>query len=261
MTTPNHRPEQMLRGVDDTLRDPRTETRGAATFTTRPFLGSRSYYFDSKLRLLPGVTIPLRSMLIAAADQQILVSPVATADEAFQIGEAPLALVAPSLLHHLHLPAAIERYRPAALWGPPGLGELHPDLMPMHVFGIDVWPYREQLEYVLLEGAPIRNEVVLYHRASKTIYTADLFFHITAPATGIEGLLTPLALRWMGVYRRFGVMKPWRHWVADPGAFQRSLEQVLAWDFERIVVAHGDVVDQNARVQFVEALRERQLLR
>lgn len=217
---------------------------------------SSAHYFESKLKIITGVTIPLRSMLVDSADQQILVSPIATIEEESHIGSAPVVLVAPSLLHHLHLPAAIERYRPMALWGPPGLSEKCPDLGTIRTLGVDRWPYARQLEHVLVRGAPVRNEVVFFHRASKTIYTADLFFHICEP----EGLLSSVALRLMGIHRRFAAAKMWRKWVTDRTEFAQSIDQILAWDFERIVVAHGEVVDQNARERFQLALRELDLL-
>ncbi|MBC7976973.1 MAG: hypothetical protein H7138_18510 [Myxococcales bacterium] len=217
---------------------------------------SRATYFDSTLKMLPGVTIPLRAMAVANGERQILISPIGTPEEEAKVDGTPLTVVAPSLLHHLHLERAIERYRPVALWGPPGLAEKHPDLGPMHVLGEDPWPHADQLEFVIVEGAPRRNEVVFFHKASRSIYTADLFFNIRKP----EGFLTPIAFRLMGIHKRFAAMKMWRHWVTDRAAFARSIDQILAWDFDRIVVAHGDVATQNARGQFVGALRELELI-
>jgi len=218
---------------------------------------STASYYDAKLKLLPGVVIPLRAMMVANRDRQILISPVGTSEEADQVDHTPLTVVAPSLLHHLHLETAIERYRPVALWGPPGLAEAHPDLGPVHVLGEDPWPHADQLEFVLVEGAPRRNEVVFFHKASRTIYTADLFFNMREP----QGFLTPLTFRLMGIYKRFAAAKMWRHWVTDRAAFARSIDQILAWDFQRIVVAHGDMVERDARAQMIAALRERDLIK
>jgi len=218
---------------------------------------SRASYFDSTLKLLPGVVIPLRAMKVSSGERQILISPIGTPEEAAAIDATPLTVVAPSLLHHLHLEEAIERYRPVALWGPPGLAEKLPELGPVHVFGEDPWPHTDQLEVVVVEGAPKRNEVVFFHPASRTIYTADLFFNIREP----EGFLTPLTFRMMGIYKRFAAAKMWKRWVTDRVAFGRSIEQILAWDFERIVVAHGQVLERNARTEFEAALRELELIR
>jgi hypothetical protein len=248
MTTPNRSSDRPAPG--ETLRDLRVQT--PAAFHVGLGAASHDHYFDSKLKLLPGVTIPLRSMLIATAEQQLLVSPVATAEEAALAGNMPLTLIAPSLLHHRHLEPALEHYHPVALWGPPGLAEKKPELMPIHVFGVDAWPHGDLLEFVTIEGAPKRNEVVFFHRDSRTLYTADLFFNIREP----EGFLTPLTFRMMGIYRRFAIARMWRHWVVDRAAFARSIDAILAWDFERIVVAHGEAVEHRARDQFEAALRE-----
>lgn len=256
MTTPNSNSSHRLsHGGDAPPGDSEARAPRSSAFFARSIIDSRTYYFDAKLRLLPGVTIPSRSMLVAASKQQILISPVGTPEETAQV-DAPVIVVAPSLLQPRHLAAAAERYRPVALWGPPGLAEHKPELGPMHVLGLDAWPYSDQLEFVVVEGAPKCNEVVFFHRASRTIYTANLFCNICEP----EGLLAPLAFRVMGVYRRFATAKLWRRWVTDRVAFARSIDEILRWNFDRIVVAHGDVVDQDARAQFVAALRELHLI-
>jgi hypothetical protein len=247
---------QANREPDESHRGSWAQAPGAPAFRARSSTASRALTFDSKLALLPGVTIPLRSMLITGSEQQILISPVGTAAEAAQMATSRLALVAPSLLHHLHLRTAIERYHPLTLWGPPGLAEKKPELGPIFTFGVDPWPHGDQLAFVVIEGAPKRNEVVFFHPPSRTIYTADLFFNILEP----EGFLTPLAFRMMGIYRRFATGKMWRRWVTDKAAFGRSIDQILAWDFDRIVVAHGASVEDHARDRFEIALRELALL-
>jgi hypothetical protein len=35
---------------------------------------------------------------------------------------------------------------------------------------------------------------------------------------------------------------------SDKGAARASLERILAWDFERVVLAHGDCIDTDAKV-------------
>jgi hypothetical protein len=35
---------------------------------------------------------------------------------------------------------------------------------------------------------------------------------------------------------------------------------VLAWNFDRVVMAHGDIVEAGGRRMFIDALRERDLL-
>src|SRR5262245_7422307 len=134
MTTTNRSSDRLPRARSETPRDMRAQTPDSLALHPRPAVPSWAHYFDSKLKLMPGVTIPLRAMLVAGREPQILISPVATSEEAALAAAAPVVLAAPSLLHHRFLEAALERYHPVALWGPPGLIEKKPELVPMHVF-------------------------------------------------------------------------------------------------------------------------------
>jgi hypothetical protein len=165
-------------------------------------------------------------------------------------------IVAPSLLHHDHLQRAIDDHASRAVWAPPGLVDKIPALAPfVKTFGVDRWPYYEDLPFHAIAGAPKRNEIAFFHRATRTLFLTDLVFNIREP----HGLLSPLAFRMMGVYRRFGMMKPWTRWIEDRPAFLRSIDEVLAWDFDRIAMAHGEIVTANGKAMLVEALRERGL--
>ena len=209
--------------------------------------------FDGELQLLPGVHIPLRSFYVAS--RRVLISPVGGAAENAILPTAE-AIVAPSLLHHKHLIDAQRAAPYAAIWGPPGLANKIPELGEVNVLGRDPWPFGDELDFEVIEGAPKRNEVVFFHRASGTIYTADLVFNMRGDA----GWLSKLTFRAMGVYQRFGMAKPWKHWVKNRGAFLESIERVLAWPFDRIVMAHGEIVETGGKRLLREALRERGLL-
>jgi glyoxylase-like metal-dependent hydrolase (beta-lactamase superfamily II) len=203
--------------------------------------------------MLPGVHVPLRSMFVPMGG--VLISPVGTDAERAILPQVRV-LVAPSLLHHLHFAETWKRIPGAQLWAPPGFADKVEGIGYVHTFGRDVWPHDGEIAAEVIEGAPKRNEVVFFHRATRTLYTADLVFNIHRHA----GLLTPLTFRAMGIYKRFAVAKMWNHWVKDRAAFDRSIERMLAWDFDRIVMAHGDIVERGGRRMLIEALRERNLL-
>jgi hypothetical protein len=92
------------------------------------------------------------------------------------------------------------------------------------------------------------NEVVLFHRPSRTLVVTDLVFHIRSSPSA----LARFVFRADGMWRRFGPSWATRYGgVSDRAAFRRSLARVLEWDFERVVVGHGEIVEQGGR----EALR------
>ncbi len=217
---------------------------------------SEARYFTSDLKMLPGVHLPLRSMLVTSGSDTLLVSPVGTGDELSAVGAREVTLVAPSLLHSKHIGTARAALTTTSLWGPRGFAEKHPELGPVNTFDVDPWPHAATLPYVVIGGVPLRNEVVFFHRATRTIYTADLVFNIRESA----GLLSPLAFRVMGIHQRFAIARMWKLWIKDHAAFKRSIEAVLAWDFDRIAMAHGEILEMNARDRLIGALRERDLL-
>jgi hypothetical protein len=229
--------------------DPGLSQRAQApTFVDR----AEPRYFESELRMMPGLTIPIRSLLVEANGDRVLISPVGTGEEHAAIGDQLTTLVAPTLLHHKFLGTAIHRYQPTALWAPPGFTEKHPDYAPVRVFGADPWPYTGVLDYALLEGSPRTNDVLFFHRPSRTLYSADLFFNIREP----QGVLAPVLLRLQGVYKRFAVIRARKQWATDRDAFRRSLDRVFAWDFDRLVLGHGDVIDRDARAVALRALHD-----
>jgi hypothetical protein len=68
----------------------------------------------------------------------------------------------------------------------------------------------------------------------------DLCFHVQRSSSPVARAF----FRANGMWRRFGPSRLVRLLgVSDRAAFRGSLEQVLRWDFERIVPGHGDVLE------------------
>lgn len=109
----------------------------------------------------------------------------------------------------------------------------------------DAWA--GQVETHLVRGFRL-GEVVLFHRASRSLVITDLCFHVQRSPSA----MTRAFCRANGMWRRFGPSRLIRLLaVSDRAALARSVERILAWDFERIVPGHGDVVELGGR----EALR------
>jgi glyoxylase-like metal-dependent hydrolase (beta-lactamase superfamily II) len=50
-------------------------------------------------------------------------------------------------------------------------------------------------------------------------------------------------MRLLSSYGRFGPSRLDPFLIRDRRAARQSLERILAWDFDRVVVAHGDVLE------------------
>jgi hypothetical protein len=92
-------------------------------------------------------------------------------------------------------------------------------------------------------------EVVFCHQESHTLMVADL---VQAADSG-RPLLTRLVKRLTGTYERPGLPLPFRFGFRDKGAAWASLERILSWDFDRIVLCHGPIVESGGKDVFREA--------
>lgn len=191
-----------------------------------------------------GLPVGTRMTVIRLADGKLLLhSPVALSvglrQELDAIGSVSY-VVAPNRLHHLYAGDVARAYPGAKLWVAPGLEQKRPDLVIEAVLG-DVAPaaWHGELEQVFFRGRPYENEVAFFHRASRTLILCDLAFNFGASAPPITRLL-------MKLLRSYGKLGPTTLdplLIRDRDAARESLQRILAWDFDRIVVAHGDVLE------------------
>lgn len=152
------------------------------------------------------------------------------------------AVVAPNRHHHLFAADYPTGYPEARLYAAPGLAEKRPDLKFAAELGDeapDAW--RADVEQHLFRGAPFLNEVVFFHPATRTLLLTDLAFNI--PVHGTRGA-TRLFMRAVGAEGRFGPHRLARwFFLRDRAAARESVRCMLRWDFDRVTVTHGDVLD------------------
>jgi hypothetical protein len=158
-------------------------------------------------------------------------------------------LVAPSKVHHLWLGPWAEACPDATLVGAPGLRDKRRDLVfHRELGGAPPSDWAAELDQCRVNGMPYVNEVVFLHRASGTVLITDLAMNFPRP---LPGALTRVWRRAMGLGDGLGASRLVRTLVRDRAAVRASLERILAWDFDRVVVTHGDVVEHGG----AEALR------
>ena len=102
----------------------------------------------------------------------------------------------------------------------------------------------------MLRGLPIFNEVVFLHRKTRTLIVSDLAFNIYEA----DGLLAPLVMRLNGMWKRFGPSRALALMMRrNRLAATEDIRRILEWDFDRIVVGHGEVLTTGGREQMREA--------
>ena len=157
-------------------------------------------------------------------------------------------VVAPNRVHHLYAGEVAKVYPEARLWVAPGLERKRPDLDFVAILGDDApEQWREEVQQTFFRGRPFENEITFFHRPSRTLLLCDVAFNFGPSAPTVTRLLMKL----MRSYGRFGpsALDSWL--IRDRKLARQSLERILAWDFDRVVVAHGDILETGGR----EALR------
>jgi hypothetical protein len=216
-----------------------------------------SLTFLDTTKTMPLMQLPVRTVVIPLRDARVLFSPgSALTPEQLRSAGAVTDIVAPSLLHTAGCPPAMAAFPDARLWGPVGAAQKHPELKWHGTLGVDAWPFEDELALLPLAGMSKMNEHLALHRASRTLLATDLVFNIEQPS----GLGAWLILHIFGTYRRFGVSRLFLKYVDDKAAFQTSLNQLVALDFDRVVPSHGALVETDGKARLVAALRERKLL-
>jgi hypothetical protein len=201
----------------------------------------------ARLRFL-GLEVGARMTVVRLPGPRLLVhSPIAAAADLVRdvTSLGPVAyLVAPNRFHHLFVGEWQRACPGAATYVAPGLDTKRADLAVAGVLGDDPEPgWKGPLDQTLLRGFPLANEVVFLHGPSATLIAADLAFNVGSSSPP----LTRLAFRLAGAYGRLSPTLLERLLVRDRAAFRHSLERILEWSFDRVVVAHGEVLETGGR--------------
>ena len=194
---------------------------------------------------LGGLELGVRATFVRLGDGKLwLVSPVDFSEEDVNFISSQgrvAAVVAPNLFHHLYLKQAKQRFPEAQFFYAPGL-----DQKRSH-FSFDgpalAHPWSLELSECLLEGMPRFNEVVYFHKASRSLIVTDLFFNLQQ----IKGWRGQLISRMMGTYNRPAVSRLFRLMMKDKHKVKNSLKTILSWDFERVIMAHGEILEKDCK--------------
>jgi hypothetical protein len=155
-------------------------------------------------------------------------------------------IVAPNSLHHLFLPAWKRAYPTAKLYAPPGLRRKRQDI----VFDADLGnapspEWAGEIDQVVMRGNLITIEAVFFHVGSGTVLFTDLIQQL--PANLISGWRSVVAKLDLMTEHEPSVPRKFRIAFLNRRAARDSLEHILAWPAERVLMAHGTPIESNAR--------------
>ncbi|MES2568605.1 MAG: hypothetical protein V4710_00960 [Verrucomicrobiota bacterium] len=109
-----------------------------------------------------------------------------------------------------------------------------------------------QVDVLPIGGMPKGGEHLFFHRASKTLIVADLLFNQGSHASGWTLFLLRVA---SGLKQYPGMSRIFIRQIRDRDAFVQSMRALMEWDFKRIIVAHGEIVEGGGRKKMADALQ------
>jgi len=216
---------------------------------TQPF--SRSNLFK----------VGLRGSAIRLANNEVfIINPVnAQEDETLikskldELGKVKW-IACPNTKHHLYAKKYKEWYPDAQMIGMEGLPAKKKDLKFDQILGItsskEKFGYESEIESVYFSGF-INRDVAFYHRPTKTMFVADLLFNLPAIEAYSVGKAQASSEK---IPKSF--MNPWSFWqkaflflagLKNRKEMKKDLKKVSEWEFERIVMCHGEIIEQNAK--------------
>jgi len=205
-----------------------------------------------------GFPYPTRMTVVRLADGSLWVcSPIAlsaTLADAINALGPVRHLVSPNKLHHLFLAQWAQAWPAARLYASPGLARRRRDLTFAGELGDGPDPaWAADIDQVIFHGSFVMEEVVFFHRASRSVIVGDLVQKFD-----------PTTLRgWRGALMRLdGLVGPdgstpheWRLSFWNRRAARAALRKALAWDPQRVLIAHGEWVRENGRAALARSLR------
>jgi len=220
--------------------------------------GTSLYIVDGPIVSFYGFPYPTRMAVARLSDGSAWVwSPIELTDELAAAVEdiGPVRhIVSPNKIHHLFMGAWAERWPEARMFASPGLAKRRTDLRFTDELGDEPDPgWADDIDQVIFHGSIAMEEVVFFHRASRTAIVCDLIQrHAEETLTGWKGKLMRLDSL---VGDRGSTPREWRASFLRRRFARAAREKLLAWEPERLLIAHGKCAQSGATGIIADALR------
>ncbi|OCC22521.1 DUF4336 domain-containing protein [Croceicoccus estronivorus] len=152
-------------------------------------------------------------------------------------------LVSPNKIHHLFLGDWQDAYPDAAVWGTKSTADKRPDLRFAGTLADEAPPgWRNEIAQFWVRGSPALDEVVFFHRQSRTLIFADLSENFSAAF--LQAHWAPwqraIARIWKIVAGWGYAPLEWRLSFFDKSHLRRAKAHWLELDPENVIMAHGE---------------------
>ncbi|HEY1533220.1 MAG TPA: hypothetical protein VGF76_04360 [Polyangiaceae bacterium] len=207
---------------------------------------------------LGGTHFDARMTLARRSDGALVVHSPGPMDDAMRarieaIGRVAV-IVAPGNFHHRHVVSCQRAFPDAETWICPGVERKQPALRYDGFLG-DPPPPCLAADFTLASVfGRFMCEVAMLHRASRTLLLVDLIENFGDTTPGVNWMLKA-CWKLFHMWNLPGPAPEYRFGWRDRAAACAALEKIVAWDFERVVIAHGDLIEHDAKAVTQRAWR------
>lgn len=217
------------------------------------------YTFDTDIQMFKNFFLPVRSTILRLNNgDSIMISPIDFTEADWAQIKSNLQvkhIVAPCDLHHLFVKSAKKNLKDAKLWAAKGLARKRNDLTWDFELLPKNWTMSEEIELIPVLGGST-HEMLFYHKQAKTLVVTDLIFNVHNQ----KGFLNWIIQHLFGTWNRPAISRWFKTTLKDKKEFKITAEKILSLDIEMIVMAHGNIITENAKGVLTNALRERNLI-
>lgn len=217
------------------------------------------YTFETEFEMFKGFKLPVRSTVLRFSNgEDMLISPIAFTEADWAEIKSKLNvkhIVAPCNFHHLFVKSAKRNLGEAKLWATHDLAQKRKDItwdgqgLPKN------WTMSEEVEAIPVLGGAT-HEVLFYHKKAKALVVTDFLFNLH----NRSGFLSWFFLHLFGTWNRPAMSRMFKATLKSKTEFKITAEKILSLDIDMIVMAHGNIITENAKGVLTNALRERNLI-
>jgi Domain of unknown function (DUF4336) len=227
--------------------------RGREEMMLKP-IAENLWVVDHPLKFY-GLPIDSRMSVIRLnASELVVISPIQISPELVEqlamLGEVKY-IIAPNLYHHLFAKDFAAAYPDADFWAVNGMQQKRPDLKPDRYLTEPSGDLGGDLHYLnfpafrvwdFVRNRPF-NEYVFWHRPSRSLILTDTAFHFGPESHwAVQGVAKAL-----GIYQKLQPSILERLALRDRPSAVATIQTMLSWDFNRVIMAHGSIVETDGK--------------
>ncbi len=225
--------------------------------------GDNIWIVDGPVIKFYGMPFPTRMTVIRLQNGDLVLhSPCALTDD-LKVAVSALGkvrhLISPNWIHYAYIHDWAEAFPETVSWASPNVRKRAKKYGSKVVFDRDLSPMAEQewageITQMIVPGSKVHEEVVFFHKASKTLILTDLIENFEPKR--VPWWFRPI-IRLAGISDPDGQMPRDMRMTFRAGRRQlrEAIETMMGWGPEQIIIAHGRWYDKDAVAELRRAFR------